>query len=317
MPHTASVFFQRLLARGKFRHVQVLLRLAELGSVQRTAEAIGMTQSAVTQTLAYLERLLEIPLFERHARGVRPTPACQDLLPVARTLMLCLGDGADALAARAQAGQGQVRVAASAAALNGLLLQALPAFTDRHPGITVVLRDAEGEDQLLLATKGEVDVLACRRPAVVPEGWRFQPLRDDRFAILAAPSHPLAGAHDVPWPTLARQTWMLSPAGSAARMRFDALMQAVTPMPRRHDLVTRSLTMTWWMLRHRPVLGFVPLSLARQLLDAGELAEVLPEDTSATTLAPLGLMTPQTPADAAGRLCAFVTAALERGVTAP
>ena len=39
----ASVLLSRLLARGKFRHLQVLLRLAELGSVQRTADAIGVT----------------------------------------------------------------------------------------------------------------------------------------------------------------------------------------------------------------------------------------------------------------------------------
>ena len=69
----ATVLLNRLLARGKFRHIQVLLRLAELGSVQRTADAIGLTQSSVTQTLAYLESLLEVRLFERHARGVTPT----------------------------------------------------------------------------------------------------------------------------------------------------------------------------------------------------------------------------------------------------
>ena len=78
----ASTLINRLLARGKFRHIQVLLRLAELGSVRRTAEAIGVTQSSVTQTLAYLEDLLETPLFHRHAKGVRPTDACRDLLPL-------------------------------------------------------------------------------------------------------------------------------------------------------------------------------------------------------------------------------------------
>ena len=97
---TSSGLLNRLLARGKFRHLQVLLQLAELGSVQRTAEAIGMTQSSVTQTLAYLEQLLDIRLFDRHARGVRPTPACTDLLPVARQLMLGLHSGAEVLAAR-------------------------------------------------------------------------------------------------------------------------------------------------------------------------------------------------------------------------
>ena len=59
MHPSATVLLNRLLIRGKFRHIQVLLKLAELGSIQRTAESLGITQSAVTQTLAYLEEMLE------------------------------------------------------------------------------------------------------------------------------------------------------------------------------------------------------------------------------------------------------------------
>ena len=83
MHQPASVLFNRLLARGRFRHVQVLAQLAELGSVRRTAEKVGMTQPGVTQILADLETLVGTPLFHRYARGVRPTAACADLLPLA------------------------------------------------------------------------------------------------------------------------------------------------------------------------------------------------------------------------------------------
>ena len=65
-PASAAVLLNRLLSRGKFRHLQVLLRVAELGSVQRAADAIGVTQSSVTQTLAYLEALLDTPVLRRH-----------------------------------------------------------------------------------------------------------------------------------------------------------------------------------------------------------------------------------------------------------
>ena len=80
----ARVLLNRLLAKARFRHLQVLVKLAEVGSVRRTAEAIGMTQPGVTQLLADLEALLDVPLFHRHARGVLPTAACLDLLPLAR-----------------------------------------------------------------------------------------------------------------------------------------------------------------------------------------------------------------------------------------
>jgi hypothetical protein len=51
MHPSATALLNRLLVRGKLRHIQVLLKLAELGSIQRTAESIGTTRSAVTQLI--------------------------------------------------------------------------------------------------------------------------------------------------------------------------------------------------------------------------------------------------------------------------
>jgi DNA-binding transcriptional LysR family regulator len=285
---SASVFLNRLLARGKFRHVQVLLKLAELGSLQRTADAIGMTQPSVTQTLAYLERLLEIQLFERHARGVRPTSACRDLLPMARHLLLGLAEGAEVLAARQERGQGMVRLAASVAAMHGLLVDALPRFGDSNPVIKVHLTEAEGDDQLLAVARGEVDLVACRRPPVIPQGWHFDPLLEDRLAVLCSADHAVAGLRRVNWKDLAAYPWLLSPAGTAARGRFDQLAASFPHPPSTHAVITRSPTMTWWLLQHQKVLALLPLNFARPLIDAGSVREVLVHPAS--PMEPLGLL---------------------------
>ncbi|NML43609.1 LysR family transcriptional regulator [Ramlibacter sp. G-1-2-2] len=305
MPHSASALLNRLLARGKFRHVQVLLQLAELGSVQRTADAIGMTQSSVTQTLAYLENLLEVRLFERHARGVRPTPACTDLLPVARQLMLGVADSAQIVAARQQQGEGVVRMIASASATNGVLVDALPEFAQRHPGIQVHLGEAEGEDQLLAIARGEVDLVACRRPPVMPEGWEFHPLREDRFIIVCQADHPLARRRALKWADVAQATWLVLPAGVAARHRFDELARNFPQAPRSYPVVTRSLTMLWRLLRHQQLLALVPLNLARPLLDEGELAEL--RVGPAVHIEPIGILQPKAGmGQAASRLGEFL-----------
>lgn len=293
MQHTASALLNRLLARGKFRHVQILLHLAELGSLQRTASAIGMTQSSVTQTLAYLEDLLEVRLFERHARGVRPTPACRDLLPVARQLMLGVVDGAEVIAARKRQGEGTVRVIGSAAAVNGLLVSALPDFSDQHPAIQIQLREAEGEDQLLAMARGEVDLVVCRRPPVIPEGWVFHPVRADRLVVVCASGHALARARVVRRQDLAAQTWMLLPAGLAARSHFDEFAAGFPVPPATHPVVTRSLPMLWRLLLDRPLLALLPRNLATPLLAGGELVE-LPVDHT-IRMEPIGLLQPETP----------------------
>ncbi|MDP9962883.1 DNA-binding transcriptional LysR family regulator [Variovorax paradoxus] len=290
MEQSASVLVNRLLARGKFRHLQVLLKLAELGSVQRAADAVGTTQSSVTQMLAYLERLLEIRLFDRHARGVRPTPACADLLPVARQVLQGITEGAEIVAARHNAGQGSIRLVASAAAINGLLAEAVPAFSERWPGVRVHLREAENDDQLLAIARGEADLVVCRHRAIVPEGWRFQALMPDRFAVVSSPRHRLAGARRVSWKALGGETWLLAPAGSLARERFDALAQRFPQSPKTHPLVTRSDSMMTWLLRRDELIALLPLSFVRPHLRQRDLVEISVD--SGEAMEPLGLLQP-------------------------
>lgn len=307
MKPTTTALLNRLLARGKFRHIQILLHLAELGSVQRTADTVGLTQSSVTQTLAYLEALLDVRLFERHARGVRPTPACRDLLPVARQLLLGLAEGAEAVAARRRLGEGTVRVASSAGAIHGLLIASLPAFADRFPAIQVLLREAEGEDQLLAIARDEVDLVVCRRPPAMPEGWEFHPVREDRMVIVCRAGHPLARAGTAPDDTaLALARWLLLPAGVAARTRFDRMAERFDAPPATHPIVTRSLPLLWTLLRGPDdLLALLPLNLVRPMLDTGELVTL--QTAGQDALDPIGLLQPrENLAAAAQRLSDFL-----------
>lgn len=289
-PASAAVLLNRLLSRGKFRHLQVLLRVAELGSVQRAADAIGVTQSSVTQTLAYLEALVEAPLFRRHARGVTPTPVCVDLLPVARQVLKGLAEGADVLQARQRRGGGTVRLLASLAGVHGLLLDALPTFHEQHAGVQVTLREAEGEDQLLALVRGEVDLVVCRRPAVVPEGWVFEALLEDCFVIACAPDHPLLRRRRVSWALLGRQTWLLAPAETAARRRFEEIAQHFDGPPATHPLLTRVFSATLATVQQAGVLSLLPQAFVHHPVRAGLLAS-LPAPT-ALPMAPIGLMRP-------------------------
>ncbi len=291
-PVSATVLANRLLARARFRHLQALVRLCELGSLQRTAAAIGITQPAVTHLLADLEGLLEITLFQRHARGVRPTPACEDLLPVAQQLLQGLQAGAEAVAARHSGGAGLVRLGASSAAVLGLLVTALPAFQRRHPAIQVQLREAEIDGLLAGVSRGEVDMVACRQPAVTPQGWGFTALVEDEFIVICAPGHPLTRKRKLQWADLARQTWLPAPVGSLARSRFDALCEAqFDPPPPSGQVVTRNPALTTALLRDQPALALVPAGSVRPQLDAGQIVSLrLPERLP---FDPIGVLLPQ------------------------
>ena len=268
------------------------MRLNELGSVKRTAESIGMTQPGVTQLLADLEDLLEVTLFHRHARGVLPTKACQDLLPMARQCLLGLSSSAEAIADRSTRGQGVVRIKASTAGINGLLVEAIPLLNEKFPGIQLHIHEAEVNDQFAAISKGEIELGICRQPVQTPSGWHFEALLPDEFVVVCNPSHRLAKKKTkVTWQDLSKETWVLSPIGSAARDKFEELCIQYEFTPLTCHVITRVSSMSWAMMQKRSLVTLVPGSVFQQLKNAHQLTTVKLKDK--LPFDPLGLLLPE------------------------
>src|ERR1700760_2456890 len=97
---------QRSLAdsRGKFRHLQCFLAVAQVGSVPRSeavqgaADSLSITQPAVSKTVAELEAILGVKLFERGRHGAVPTREGQLFMPHASACVSALRQGVDLLA---------------------------------------------------------------------------------------------------------------------------------------------------------------------------------------------------------------------------
>lgn len=286
----ASLLMNRLQAKARIRHLQVLVALGELRSLKKTAETIGLSQPAVTQLLADLESLLDVRLFDRFSRGVQPTRAGRELLPVAQRILEALAQGCEALSALRQQGEGSVRIAAIAGAISGLLSRAIPAFTLAHPAIQLSVTETGATDWALPLARGEVDVAVCREPMTPPVAHRFVPVMPDRFVIACAPDHPLLRQRAPSWRTLLMHRWLPPPVGSSARSAFDQMVSAHNVPTPLSPVVTRVSSLTWAMLRHQPLLTLVPFGVVRQWVEAGELAVIEPPEP--LPFAPVGMVVP-------------------------
>ena len=71
--------------------------LAETGSVQRTAQAIGIPPSSLEQVLSQLQEMFGAELFRGEGSALQPTPACVALLPHAREVIRAVAGGAGAV----------------------------------------------------------------------------------------------------------------------------------------------------------------------------------------------------------------------------
>ena len=63
------------------RHLAAAAKIAELGTINAAANAVNLTQPAITQALARLEGQIGLPLFERRHDGMAPTDAAQLFVP--------------------------------------------------------------------------------------------------------------------------------------------------------------------------------------------------------------------------------------------
>lgn len=307
MSSSPTVVLNRLLAKVRVRHLHALLKLAELGNVNRAAQALGMSQPAVTLLLADLERLIEAPLFMRHARGVTPTPLALELLPLVRQMLRRLTESADLVATHLARGEGTVRVATTPAGANGLLAQLLPAFAQAHPQVQVLVTEVDITAIAPSVDTGSADIVFCREPPVCPQGWAFEPCMADRFVVACGVHHPLARRRRVSLRDLKGAAWLPNVAGSAALAQQEALLQRVGDSAPPCQVVTRISPLTWAMLDQVPVLTVLPFSVVRPWVSRGQLV-ALPLGLSMPFL-PLGMLLPQQALSAAcARLADFVRA---------
>lgn len=274
MSTPSTVLASRLLVRVRLRHLHVFLKVAELGSVQRAAAAVGLSQPAASHALSDLEALLGSELFHRHARGVTLSRAGMGLLPFARRMLDLVHESADVVAAIQQSADSQVSIASISSGIMGVLADALPEFSQQHPQLLVQVQELDIEQIGITLSRGDVDLVLCRQPEVVPGEWAFLPLLADRFIIVAAPNHPLAGKRKVRLEQLWTQTWMQGPTASVMRRAFDQLVTEHGVQPPMRLVSTRSPAILWSMLASEPLVSLTPQSFAQQMLDAGQIVRL-------------------------------------------
>lgn len=313
MSTSSTVIMRRLITKAKFRHLEVILRVAELGSMRRAAEAVDMTQPSISQLIAELEALLETRLFLRHARGVEPTDATLELLPVARRILGALGEGAEIFASRLDNNRGVVRAAASEAGLLGLIHPILPDFSRRNRNLHVLVEAVSSRDPLAQIAEDGCDILCIRQQEVVPKGWEFVTCQEDALITVCGPSHPLARSETIDIDMLGKERWLMNRVDSIARAKFEETMEARGwDRSTRCNVVVHVPEITRQMLSTGEYLTLMPQSIARPYIGWGNMVEL--KNALTFPLAPLGFFWK---GEQAGRAVSLFAACLKRGAPAP
>jgi DNA-binding transcriptional LysR family regulator len=192
------------------RRLHTLRAVADHGTVTAAAAALFVTPSAVSQQLNALEQETGHRLVERGARGVRLTPAGEILLGHTNAVLAQLERAEADLAAYGSGATGTVTVASFATGIALVVAPAVAHCGRTAPGITIRVRDCEGDASLPMVLARQVDVAVAVEyrgaPADDPR-LTHVPLYAEPFDAVVPASHRLAGAESVPLAELARDTW--------------------------------------------------------------------------------------------------------------
>lgn len=182
------------------RHLIALKTIADEGSFGRAADRLGYTQSAVSQQIATLERVVGLRLIDRPG-GPRPIS-----LTEAGTVLLRHAEAIDArlLAAKAdmealRAGEaGKLRIGTFQSVGARVLPALLRRFSQARPDVEIVLHEsAKDTDLLEFVERGELDVAFVALP-VGSGPYELVELLRDRYVLVVPAKSPLAALRRPP-----------------------------------------------------------------------------------------------------------------------
>lgn len=195
------------------RQFAAFLKVARLGSFARAAEALGLSQPALSQAIAQTEDILGARLFHRTTRSVRLTLEGALLVPHAEAILASVEDAVSAVRRQGSALRARISVGALPTFATEFLADMLRIFRARHPAAQVAVTDGTSEVLYGGVESGQIDLAIASRLRG-RDAVRFRPLLRERFALVLPRDHPLARQATVTWSEALRHDFIAFPPGS-------------------------------------------------------------------------------------------------------
>ncbi len=275
MPSRHDAWFMRV--RLKPRQLLLLVSIDELGNIHRAAEQLGMTQPAASKLLKELESVLEVPLFDRLPRGMRPTWYGEIMIRHAKMTLANLGTAHDEINALKSGLSGQVAVGCIMPAGIALIPLTVAKLKAHYPLLQMRVELDSSDALLAQLTDTKLDIAVARLFEHHDKSlFDFEPLAEEAICVVAKRGHPLTRKRKLQLKDFAHLSWIL-PTGKVIRHRFDMVFRALGLDPPKNVVSTPSLPITISLLQHSDMVATVPIEVADQYRQHG-MVELVPID---------------------------------------
>lgn len=308
-----------VLRRLRLRHLELLVALAEAGTMRAAAERLHLSQPAISKMLHEAEEALQARLFERSRQGVLPTAAGHAALRRVRVVLGELSHVHDELGAIRRGASAVLRVGTFS--VTAVVPAAVVKLRQKMPRVAVHIHEARVQELIHLLLAGELDCVFGALTNELLDGDVLQNLHrevliDDALCVLVAEGHPALRRRGLRWVDLVDADWVTPPRQTLVRQAFMTAFLNEGVDPPAPVIETMSSVTIGAVLRLDPTLVCaVRREHARDEVARGgvRLLTMRP----AVPLPPLGLFTRRSGAEASPVLRAFAQAIRAAGGPPP
>ncbi len=276
--------------RIKFRHLQCFLEVARQKSVVKAADALSITQPAVSKTLRELEDILAVQLFDRSKRGISVTRFGEVFLRYAGASVTALRQGVDSIAQARAKGGFAITLGVLPTVAARIMPTAVQSF--KKDGVETIVRIITGDNDLLLSRLrvGELDLVVGRlgEPDLMT-GLSFEHLYSEHISFLVRPGHPLLSDRPFDLVRMLDYPVLMPTEDSIIRPYVDRFLIANGIGTPADQIETISMAFGRSYTRITDAVWIISNGVAANDVEDGVLVE-LPVDTR-DTLGPVGLTT--------------------------
>jgi DNA-binding transcriptional LysR family regulator len=212
---------QRARRRLKLRQLEILLAVADAGSMAKAATRLAITQPAISRALADAEQMLGVPLLDRGAHGVEPTQYGRALLKRGISALDEIDQGIRDIEFLADPASGELRIGAPAGTSEGIVLAVINRLSREYPRIVFHVTIATGN--ALLEQLRNRDIELGLEPLSEPVGEEdidVEAVHDQPLVVVAGTENPWLRRRKIRLVDLVNEPWTWPPPGS----RYDALI---------------------------------------------------------------------------------------------
>ena len=208
------------------RRLEIFLKVAELGSFSRAADALFLTQPTVSEHVRALEDELGVQLLDRLGRGTTPTKAGTLLLGYARRLLTLSREARQAIEQFQGRVSGELVLGGSTIPGEYVLPALIGAFRGKYPDVSISLRIGASRQVQEWVEQGHVEIgVVGALPA--SRTLETRQLMADDLVLIVPPEHPWVARKTVTVDDVKREPLILRERGSGSRETLEQALKEV------------------------------------------------------------------------------------------